>query len=257
MGQILSVQTTGPQQSTYYPLALQVADYLVTRECITILSTCKNFRIILNGMRVQRRMVLSASSKNFLKNTRIIAENTTIPTPQQYLTSVAFVGALLCCGSVDGSISLWYGGDQNLQTHNWIYAGILKGHKNTVSCLCSLLPPSTLQSTPSSKSSSMSPSSVHRWNKLAELASGSFDNTINVWNLEQLTLLRTLKGHTLYVRSILFDCTNTGYLISCADDYTIKLWSWSTCSDTENCAATLTGHGSYVFSIALMQVQLL
>ncbi|UYM16880.1 WD40 repeat domain-containing protein [Endozoicomonas euniceicola] len=81
------------------------------------------------------------------------------------------------------------------------------------------------------------------------LASGSWDNTVKVWDLskpdgEQCVV--TLKGHTEWVCSVtpLAD----GRLASASDDKTIKVWDLSK-PDGERCVVTLSGHIFYVTSV--------
>lgn len=57
------------------------------------------------------------------------------------------------------------------------------------------------------------------------LATGSYDNTIKIWNIETGELKRTLIGHTLGIRSLQFDDQK---LISGSLDGTIRVWHWRT-----------------------------
>ena len=69
------------------------------------------------------------------------------------------------------------------------------------------------------------------------LASGSWDNTIKLWNLETKTEIATLKGHKNLVTSVAFNYNGT-LLASGSEDNTIKLWNLE--KKTE--IATLEGH---------------
>ena len=69
------------------------------------------------------------------------------------------------------------------------------------------------------------------------LASGSFDQTIKLWNLETGEEPRTLKGHSKNVRSVSFSPDGTT-LASGSDDQTIKLWNL----ETGEAIRTLEGH---------------
>ncbi|MBS0604660.1 MAG: F-box/WD repeat-containing protein [Verrucomicrobia bacterium] len=76
------------------------------------------------------------------------------------------------------------------------------------------------------------------------LFSGSFDNTIKIWNLNTNTCTATLQGHNGPVCSLALDGQ---LLISGSYDRTVKIWDLS----TNTCIATLEGYNSPVFSLAL------
>ena len=57
------------------------------------------------------------------------------------------------------------------------------------------------------------------------LATGSYDSTIKIWDIETGEELRTLKGHTSGIRCLQFDDTK---LISGSIDKTLKIWNWRT-----------------------------
>ncbi len=67
------------------------------------------------------------------------------------------------------------------------------------------------------------------------LATGSYDATIKIWDIESGRELRTLRGHTSGVRALQFDDTK---LISGSLDQSIKVWNWR----TGECLSTYTGH---------------
>ena len=54
------------------------------------------------------------------------------------------------------------------------------------------------------------------------LASGSYDKTIKLWNVESRTEVATLEGHSDYVKSVAFNSEGT-LLASGSYDNTIKL----------------------------------
>jgi COMPASS component SWD3 len=58
------------------------------------------------------------------------------------------------------------------------------------------------------------------------LASGSDDKTIKLWDVATGQEVRTLKGHTDWVRSVAFS-PDGKLLASGSDDGTIKLWDIS------------------------------
>ncbi|KAF5841762.1 WD40-repeat-containing domain protein [Dunaliella salina] len=80
----------------------------------------------------------------------------------------------------------------------------------------------------------------------ATLVSGSFDNTIKLWDVASGSCRATLEGHTKRVRSVAVSkdgCT----LVSGSDDRTARLWDLGSCRLT----ATLSDHTGWVFSVAI------
>ena len=67
------------------------------------------------------------------------------------------------------------------------------------------------------------------------LATGSYDSTIKIWNIDTGECIRTLHGHTSGVRTLQFDDTK---LISGSMDKTLRVWNWR----TGECIATYPGH---------------
>ena len=59
------------------------------------------------------------------------------------------------------------------------------------------------------------------------LASGSYDNTVKLWDAQSGKLLRTLEGHTRGVDIVVFS-SDGRLLASKSDDQTIRLWSCET-----------------------------
>jgi F-box and WD-40 domain protein MET30 len=102
---------------------------------------------------------------------------------------------------------------------NWKYGRhrlkVLKGHRNGVMCL-------QFQDN--------------------ILATGSYDATIKIWDLDTGKELRTLEGHTSGVRCLqFFNCQ----LISGAMDKTIRIWNWK----TGQCVRVLSGPTGDVLSV--------
>ena len=77
------------------------------------------------------------------------------------------------------------------------------------------------------------------------LASGSVDNTVQLWIPDTETLQATLRGHTDSVLSVAFN-SDGSLLASASADDTIRLWN----PITETLQATLQGHTSDVLSVA-------
>lgn len=79
-----------------------------------------------------------------------------------------------------------------------------------------------------------------------QFASGSDDQTIKIWNLNQRQELSTLKGHTNWVYSVAIS-PNSQTLVSGSKDTTVKVWNLN----TKQQLRTLTGHTSYVDAVAI------
>ncbi len=56
------------------------------------------------------------------------------------------------------------------------------------------------------------------------LASGSWDNSVKLWNIESQKEVTTLQGHSESVYSVAFS-PDGKYLASGSADNTVKLWS--------------------------------
>ncbi|TVY59595.1 putative E3 ubiquitin ligase complex SCF subunit sconB [Lachnellula suecica] len=74
------------------------------------------------------------------------------------------------------------------------------------------------------------------------LATGSYDSSIKIWDINTGECIRTLRGHTLGVRALQFDDTK---LISGSLDNTIRVWNWR----TGECIAQYPGHAEGVISV--------
>ncbi|RMZ82128.1 hypothetical protein DV737_g2189, partial [Chaetothyriales sp. CBS 132003] len=74
------------------------------------------------------------------------------------------------------------------------------------------------------------------------LATGSYDASIKIWDLDTGEEMRTLRGHTMGIRCLQFDEQK---LISGSLDKTIKVWNWR----TGECKATYHGHSDGIISL--------
>ena len=83
------------------------------------------------------------------------------------------------------------------------------------------------------------------------MASGSFDNTIKVWNVDNGTCEKTLKGHQASVTVLAQVGLNQ--LASGAGDKSIKIWDL----ESGACVKTLTGHSDYIRALALISTGIL
>ena len=55
------------------------------------------------------------------------------------------------------------------------------------------------------------------------IASGSYDNTIKIWNLNNSSCIKTLEGHTNDINCL--ELINSTTIASASDDHTIKIWN--------------------------------
>jgi len=77
------------------------------------------------------------------------------------------------------------------------------------------------------------------------LASGSWDDTILLWDVSTYQEVATLMGHSSIVTSVAFS-PDGSLLASGSRDDTVKLWDVSTRQEV----VTLTGHSDWVYSVA-------
>ncbi|KAJ1967307.1 ubiquitin-binding SDF ubiquitin ligase complex subunit met30, partial [Dimargaris verticillata] len=71
------------------------------------------------------------------------------------------------------------------------------------------------------------------------LITGSYDNTVKVWNLQSGSLIRTLEGHRMGIRALQFDQAK---LITGSMDGTLRIWNYR----TGTCMRTMTVSGGGV-----------
>jgi len=76
--------------------------------------------------------------------------------------------------------------------------------------------------------------------------SGSWDETLRLWDLATGQCLRTLKGHTERVNSVAIS-PDGRFALSGSHDNTLRLWDL----ETGQCLRTLKGHTDYVTSVAI------
>ena len=63
-----------------------------------------------------------------------------------------------------------------------------------------------------------------------QLASGSDDNTIKIWDLRKKSCICTLPAHSKTVSDICFENSDSKYILTCSYDSTFKMWNnrdWS------------------------------
>ena len=74
------------------------------------------------------------------------------------------------------------------------------------------------------------------------LATGSYDSTIRIWDIDTRECLRVLRGHTSGIRALQFDDTK---LISGSMDHDVRVWNWR----TGECMSTMRGHSAGVIAV--------
>ena len=117
------------------------------------------------------------------------------------------------------------GGDEkiiNLFSNSLEHMGYFSGHKEGIKCLCPIS------------------------NRI--LVSGSKDNTIKIWNIEDRSIMSTLSGHKGGVYALCY--VKEGVLVSGSEDESLIIWSKSTPeSSTYSLKQTLTGPTSGIRGI--------
>ncbi len=78
------------------------------------------------------------------------------------------------------------------------------------------------------------------------LASGSYDKTVRIWNTNTGSLVYTLTGHLDAIYTLV--TLPNGNLASGSQDKTIKIWN----PNTGSLVNTLTGHTSSVYTLATL-----
>ena len=106
---------------------------------------------------------------------------------------------------------------------NWVCTHTLKGHKSWVS---------TVAFNP----------------RFMMLASGGWDDTVNLWDIQTGTLTTSLTGHARGINGLAFSPRGQ-VLASCSDDDTIRLWN----AGGGNLLRVLKGHRHDVTSVAIGQ----
>ncbi|KAG6356340.1 hypothetical protein INS49_015728 [Diaporthe citri] len=81
------------------------------------------------------------------------------------------------------------------------------------------------------------------------LVSASRDKTLRIWDVSTGFCVRTLNGHSGWVRDV-YPSFDGRYLVSAGDDMTARLWDISEANSTESKVA-MTGHEHYIECCAL------
>jgi WD40 repeat protein/SpoVK/Ycf46/Vps4 family AAA+-type ATPase len=141
----------------------------------------------------------------------------------QWVRCVAFSpdGSILASGSTDQTIKLW-------DAHTGQFLRSCIGNRGAV------------------RSVAFCPNCQGLGENLPDglLASGSFDQTIRLWDVHTGKLLKTLQGHTNMVKSVTFSPDGTR-IASGSFDHTIKLWDVA----TGTLLYTLPGHDGVILTV--------
>ncbi|TLD03947.1 hypothetical protein PgNI_11214 [Pyricularia grisea] len=134
-------------------------------------------------------------------------------------------GILLASCSSDLTIKLWDPSDdyKNIRT--------LPGHDHSVSAIRFM---------PSGASGAAMSGNL--------LVSASRDMTLKIWDVSTGFCLKTIRGHTAWIRDV-YPSLDGRYLLSTGDDSTVRLWDLSV-TNPEN-RLTMIGHDHYVECCAL------
>ena len=76
------------------------------------------------------------------------------------------------------------------------------------------------------------------------IVSGSWDQTLKIWDANTGKELQTLKGHTWWVHSVAFS-PDGQRIVSGSEDKTVKIWDANNGKELQ----TLTGHTGAVWSV--------
>ena len=143
------------------------------------------------------------------------------------------VGEVLASGSFDDTIKLW-----NVKTGKLLQT--LEGNSHSVNSVAYSPDGQTLAS-----GGSISYQELIRLKYSPDLASGSYDQSIKLWDVKTGKLLQTLKDDSGSVKSVAYS-PDGQTLASGSRDNTIKLWDVK----TGKLLQTLEGHSSSVKSVA-------
>eukprot|EP01135_Chromosphaera_perkinsii_P008304 Nk52_evm1s1253 gene=Nk52_evmTU1s1253 len=86
-----------------------------------------------------------------------------------------------------------------------------------------------------------------------QIASGSSDNTVIVWDTESGKMNHKLSGHRSRIWDLASD-RNGDYLVSCSADSTVKLWDLKAARGAQrevHCTSTLQAHTGDVYSVSM------
>ena len=77
-----------------------------------------------------------------------------------------------------------------------------------------------------------------------KIVSGSYDNTLKIWNVETGEYIETLSGHTHYVRSVSWS-PDGNLIASGSDDRVLRIWN-----PNDRSHIPLTGHEGWIYCVS-------
>lgn len=133
-----------------------------------------------------------------------------------------------CANDDDNILAVW---NQQTKQHDIIFTG----HTDEISCFVELR-------------NEQDESNIREFRmlRMLRIVSGSYDNTLKIWNLGTRSCDLTLKGHTDKVLCVAI--LPDGRIISGSSDKTLKVWN----PKTGNCDVTFVGHNDSVNCVIVL-----
>ncbi|ETO11632.1 hypothetical protein RFI_25744 [Reticulomyxa filosa] len=145
-------------------------------------------------------------------------------------------GKYLCSGSFDKTVRLW---DINISKSLYVFSG----HTNTVCCVDF----SPLQGNNNNNNNNNNNIGVIGGNGY-KICSGSFDNTIRIWDIETTKQFNVFEGHKGRVHSVRYGLKNGGNvdtILSGSSDASVGLWDIRSGQQIQ----AFYGHKDYVHAV--------